>query len=343
VARLKRRANPCAATIVRRICARVAVVDAVDMELATYPDSPIVLDVLGTLDAAAIRARAFEYEPKAVEIFFFSASVGATFGVRLRDGSRRAIKVNVLFDDEAYFADLQRLQAELRERGYPAPAPVRRLGTVVVEEWLDEGAFRDGHEPEVGRAMAVELVRFVEHATATGIRPRRSFLRPAGSDALWPKPHNALFDFEATQAGAEWIDEIAAAARSVERAGREVVGHMDWAAKHVRFDDELRATAVYDWDSVTTECEAFVAGNAAASFTYTEELPYPVARWPAPGESEAFLAEYELARGAPFSAAERRAARAGCVYLIAYAARCHHALDSDTRELRLDEFAAAFL
>jgi len=313
------------------------------MHLATYPASPIVLEVLGTADPDAIRDRVLEFEPEAVEIFFFSVSVGATYGVLLRDGSRRAVKVNVLFEDPVYFADLQRLQSALRERGYPAPAPVRRSGAVVVEEWLDAGAFRDGHEPEVRQAMAVELARFVELSTATGIRPRRPFLRSAGSNSPWPKPHNALFDFEATRAGAEWIDEIAAAARSVEEAGPEVVGHMDWAVKHVRFDDELRATAVYDWDSVTSDCEAFVAGTAAAAFTYTEELPHPVPRWPALEESEAFLEEYERARGAPFAAPERRAARAACVYLVAYAARCHHAVGSDAGELRLNDFAAAFL
>jgi hypothetical protein len=34
---------------------------------------------------------------------------------------------------------------------------------------------------------------------------------------------------------------------------------------------------------------------------------------------------------------------AACVYLIAYAARCHHAVGSDARETRLEEFAAATL
>jgi hypothetical protein len=41
-------------------------------------------------------------------------------------------------------------------------------------------------------------------------------------------------------AGAEWIDGITAAARVVrdEPIGREVVGHGDWVANHVRFDGE---------------------------------------------------------------------------------------------------------
>ena len=305
----------------------------------TYPASPVVLDVLGTLDPAEIRAVARRYEPEAEEIFFFSASVGALYGVRRRDGSRVAIKVSTLFRDPSYFAEVQRLQSALRAAGFPAPAPVRREGTVTVDEWLDEGEFRDGHEPEVRRALATSLARFVELATATGIRPRREFLRPSG--ALWPKPHNVLFDFEATAAGAEWIDEIARAARSVPAAGREVVGHTDWAAKHVRFDAELRPTAVYDWDSVDTELETRLVGGAAGSFTYTEELAQPVVRWPSPDESAAFVADYEQARGEPFSAAERLTVDAACVYLLAYAARCHHAVGGDTRDQRLEDHAAA--
>jgi hypothetical protein len=316
-------------------------VDAIDTHLSTYPASPIVLDVLGTADADEIRARVHELEPEAEEVFFFGASVGATFGVRLRDGRRRAIKVNSLFTDESYFDDVQRLQRALRDRAFPAPRPVRRVGTATVDEWLDAGVFRDGHEPDVRRAMAATLVRFVEHATASGIRPRRDFLRPEGR--LWPKPHNALFDFEATADGAEWIDDIGRRA-SLPPVGREVVGHTDWAAKHLRFDDELRPTALYDWDSVQTQSEPVVAGTAAGAFTYTEELEQPVARWPTPDESLAFLEDYEAARGEPFSREERRAAQAACVYLIAYASRCHHAVGGDAAEtMRLEDFADTLL
>jgi hypothetical protein len=310
-------------------------VDAVDTWLRTYPSSPVVLDVLGTADPGEIRARAFELEPDGVEVFAFSVGVGALFGVRRRDGSRVAVKVNTRFPDPGYFADVHRVQAALVAQGFPAPRPIRATGTVTVDEWLDEGAFRDAHEPEVRRAMAETLVRFVELATATGVRPRRPFLRP--ERGVWPKPHNALFDFEATAAGAEWIDEVGRRAL-VPRVGREVVGHSDWASKHVRFDDHLRPTAVYDWD-LNTETEPVVAGTAAGSFVYTEELDEPVARWPLPEESLAFLDDYERARGSAFSREERRAAEAAAVYLIAYAARCHHAVGADPREVNLEAFA----
>lgn len=295
--------------------------------------------MLGTADPDEIRARAFELEPDAVEVFSFTASVGALFGVRRVDGSRVAVKVNTLFRDPAYFADVQRVQAALRHAGFPAPRPVRLVGTTTIDEWLDEGEFRDGHEPPVRRALAETFHRLLELATATGIRPRRAFLRPEG--ATWPKPHNALFDFEATRAGAEWIDEIGARA-VLPRVGREVVAHMDWAAKHVRFDARLRPTAVYDWD-LGSECEPVAAGTAAGSFVYTEELARQVPRWPTPDESLAFLEDYERARGAAFTGEERRLALASCVYLIAYAARCHHAVGGDPADMHLAHFADVLL
>jgi phosphotransferase family enzyme len=311
------------------------------MFLRRYPDNPVVKDVLGTLDAEEIRARVLELEHETAEIFRFEASVGALFGVRLRDGSRVAVKVHKLFADEAYLADVHALQTRLADAGFPAPRPLRRVGSATVDAWLDDGSFRDAHEPAVRRAMARELVRFHRLATATGLRPRRAFLRPEG--ALWPKPHNALFDFEATAAGAEWIDEIGAAARRVadRPIGAEVVGHTDWSAKHLRFDAQLRATALYDWDSVTTGREPELVGTAAGSFTYTEELDVDV--WPSAAESRAFLAEYEEARGTPFTGDEQAVAQAACVYLRAYAARCHHAFGGDARETGLVEVADSLL
>jgi hypothetical protein len=313
--------------------------DGVDTYLATYPDSPIVLDVLGTADGDEIRVRARELDPEAEEIFFFGASVGALFGIRRRDGTRVAMKVHKLFTDESYFDDVQRVQAALAPLG--APRPLGRRGLVTFEEWLDRGSFRNPHEPEVRRALATLLARFVDAATATGLRPRRSFLRPEG--ALWPKPHNVLFDFEATAAGAEWIDAIAHAARAVgdEGIGREVVGHADWAAKHVRFDGNLRSRAIYDWDSVTTDAEPSLVGTAAGSYLYIEEFGLP--GWPTPDEARAFVADYEAARGEPFTPDERCAAYAACVYLIAYAARCGHAFGGGGRDVGLETLAEALL
>lgn len=315
--------------------------DGIDRYFQRHPDSPIVLDVLDTLDDEKIRARVHELDPCVDEIFFFAVSVGAVFGLLRTDGTRVAMKIHKLFTDDVYFREVHRVQSDLAGAGFPAPRPLGRRGLVVWEEWIDEGTFRDAHEPEVRAAMAHELARFHVLATATGATPRRPFLRPA--DALWPKPHNVLFDFDATAAGAEWIDEIGRAARRVDVVGSEVVGHTDWSAKHLRFDDALRITALYDWDSVTTDFEPVLVGTAAGSFTYTEELGHPIDVWPAADESLSFIEEYERERGERFTGAEHRAALAACVYLRAYAARCHHAFAGDAHGTGLAAFAAALL
>jgi hypothetical protein len=314
--------------------------DVIAEHLAAYPDSPIVLDLLGTLDPDAIRRRVHDLDPEAEEIFFFRASVGALFGIRRRNGQRVAMKVHKLFSDPHYIGAVQQIQSGLVAAGFPSPRPLGHRDGVTWEEWRDDGEFRDAHDADVRTAMARLLARFHELATASAVRPRHEFLRPTG--ALWPKPHNALFDFDGTSAGAERIDEIAAAARRIADriVGREVVGHADWSAKHIRFDENLRATAVYDWDSVETDSETAMVGTAAASFTYTEELGDEVARWPSPAESLAFIDDYEQARGRPFTAAERRAALAADVYLIAYAARCYHAVGGDPAETGLETHAA---
>lgn len=311
--------------------------DAIERYLQRYPDSPVLRDVLGTTDAAAIRELAGELDAAMRGIFAFGASVGAVFGIIRDDGSRVAMKVNKRFADEAYFAIIQKLQARMREAGFPAPVPLGHRGAVVWEEWLANGAFRDAHVPDVRRAMARELARFHSVATATGLRPHRSFLMPTGM--LWPEPHNALFDFDATTEGAEWIDEIGSQARNVPVVGSIVVGHQDWASKHVRFSSKLELTALYDWDSVTTGHEASFVGSAAASFTFTHELDPPPPLWPTADEALAFIDDYESERGRPFTTEERATAVAACVYLRAYSARCSHAYNGDARELELPAFA----
>jgi hypothetical protein len=151
-----------------------------------------------------------------------------------------------------------------------------------------------------------------------------------------------LFDFDATAAGAEWINDIAREAKRLRDAsgGELVIGHGDWTVNHVRFAG-LRPTIVYDWDSLNTDYETIFVGNSAASFTYTDHLPVEV--WPTAREARAFLADYERERKRPFTPGERCAAGAAAVYSRAYSARCTHAVGKDARAMRLDEYADAFL
>ena len=305
-----------------------------------WPDAPIERSIFGTDDPQAIWGQVLELCPEAVGCFAFAVSVGALLGLRLRDGSRVALKVHVKHRAERLEA-VQRIQAHLFEGGFPCPRPLGVRGRATLEEWRDDGAYLDGHEPAVRRVVATqlaELVRRTDELDDPGMEP---YLPPPGGP-LWPTPHNVLFDFEATSPGAEWIDEIAAAAKPVRdtRVGRLVVGHGDWTVKHFRFEG-LRPTVIYDWDSLNADFETVFVGNAAASFTYTEHRR--VGLWPTVDEARAFLDEYENACDRPFTPEERVAAEAAAVYSRGYSTRCTHAVGKDTSRMGLRDYAEAFL
>jgi hypothetical protein len=306
-----------------------------------WPDARIERSIFGTDDPRAIWTQVLEACPDALDCFAFEVSVGALFGLRLRDGSRIALKVHVGRVETRYLEAVQRVQEHLAARGFPCPKPLGVRERVTLEEWRDEGVYRDAHEPEVRGVVAGQLAELFrvtdELQPPPGLEP---YVAPPDAP-LWPVPHNVLFDFEATAGGAEWIDEIAAAAKPVRdaRVGRLVIGHGDWTVKHFRFEG-LRPTVIYDWD-LNTDFETVFVGGSAATFTYTEHLPVSV--WPTLEEAAAFLEEYEQARTQPFAPEERAAARAAAVYSRAYSARCTHAVRKDATRMQLREYAEAFL
>jgi hypothetical protein len=297
--------------------------------------------IFGTDDWEEIWRQVREVCPEAEDCFTFEVSIGACFGLRLRDGSRIALKIHAQRFDLAYLAAVQRVQAHLIARGFPCPRPLGVRGRATLEEWVDAGEYRDAHDPAVRRVMAEYLARLVELATELhpleGMEPYRPADRP-----LWPVPHWPIFDFEATAAGAEWIDEIASRARAIQDANAErtVIGHGDWSVKHFRFAG-LKPTVIYDWDSLNADFEAIFVGSAARSFTYREEPDGEL--WPSLEETLAFLDEYEEARGEPLTAEEMRATHAAAVYSRAYSARCAHAVAGDPGRAQLEELAASLL
>ena len=159
--------------------------------------------------------------------------------------------------------------------------------------------------------MAEYLARLIGLATQLHPLPGMEPYRPADSP-LWPVPHWPMFDFEATAAGAEWIDDIAARAKAIcdANAERIAIGHGDWSVKHFRFDG-LRPTVIYDWDSLNADLEAVFVGGAARAFTYSGETMEP---WPSLAEILAFFDEYQEACGEPFIPQELCAAHAAAVY-----------------------------
>jgi hypothetical protein len=196
----------------------------------------------------------------------------------------------------------------------------------VAEELVDAGEVRDTHDPTCRRLMAEALAWHLDLARACG--------RPAAlgggwslytSDRLWPRElHSPALAFEATAAGAEWIDAIAAQAKPLASGGGPLVaGHHDWSGKHLRFARD-RLAVVYDWDSVGLGREAVIVGNAAMTFTANFDLP-GVRRAPDPDEARAFVDAYSAARATPLTRAEREQIAACATFIAAYTARCEHA------------------
>jgi hypothetical protein len=111
-------------------------------------------------------------------------------------------------------------------------------------------------------------------------------------------------------------------------AGVRVIGHCDWRQEHVRFlKDE--PVAAFDWDSLCCESEPALLGTVAHGFCADWSLPEQA---PTLKEADAFIRDYEAARGYPFSPQERILCAASFAYACAYTARCGHALGKDQRD-----------
>jgi hypothetical protein len=299
--------------------------------------------ILGTADPEEITAWLHvlcedHLRSRLKEIFFCELSVGAAFGLRLQDGRRIFLKAHKPDRSAQFLEAVRRVQGHLLKRGFPCPRPLAGpasfgLGLATAEEFVDEGEHVDAHEPVIRGRMAQALARTIGLAAEVQDVGALSLGWAWPKADLWPVPHNALFDFEATAEGAEWIDGIAAEAKRVMDGfhGRVVVGHADWSVKHFRFAGG-KITVVYDWDSLRLDKEAIIVGTAAATFPATWSLEV-ASRAPSPEELWSFLEEYEAARGHPLSSEERSATAAAAVYVMAYAARCEHAIDPEAEDL----------
>ena len=276
-------------------------------------------------------------------IEFCELSVAAVFGLRLRDERRVVVKVFRPDTDPALVDRLITVQRHLASQRFPCPTvlgPRRLFGTsnAIVMPLLDQGEYVDAAAPTVRAEWAALLHRQIESCKPFAKLPGFPSWRPS-LGRLWHDPHNALFDFERTQPGAEWIDAIAADARAALERQREppVLGHADWSAKHFRYAPRSprgqRITVVYDWDSLRYGTEVEIVAGAAVSFTVTWYVPGRGAL-PTVKDSLDFVSDYETARLRPFSTDERRALVAAAHYASAYTARCEHSLDHGGKDVR---------
>jgi hypothetical protein len=98
------------------------------------------------------------------------------------------------------------------------------------------------------------------------------------------------------------------------------VGHADWWSQNLRWVGQ-QLHVVYDWDSVTAQPEAILAGEAAYMFAKTDfELDGC-----APGANveatEQFLVAYENAREQPWTTDQRGLAWAAGLWIATFDAR----------------------
>ena len=322
-------------------------VDLIQTEIQTWESPFVELDCFGTANAEQIAEIVNEFcrahlGSRLRGYFFYRASVGSTHALLLEDDREVVIKVRPppetnpdLRLDKNSLEAICAVMTWLAERNYPCPrillgpTPLAR-GLATVEEFLDYGECGNGFEPTCRKVIASGFVELIERLRSFDgeVSSLKHFQR---GKSLYPQPHSKLFDFEKTAKGAEWIDAFARHARQAEaHEGEPVLGHGDWRVEHLRFQDD-RIVATYDWDSLAVRPETALLGLCAHGFTADWSLAN-VRRIPTATDIRAFAADYEAARGRPFSKRERQSLFAHCVYFIAYGARCAHSLEPDKGE-----------
>ncbi len=282
------------------------------------------------------------------EVLFRVTSVGVVVGARLDDGRRVVVKAHQPRETRTRLEAVQEIQSDLHRAGLPCPVPLTAPvalvnGHATAETLIDEGEFRNTHDPDCRRLIAQALAW---HLEITAARSTPDALIGGWSlfdgDRLWPaQAHSPTFDFEATGSGAEWLDALAARAKTrLAPTGQPIAGHSDWSGKHFRFASD-KITAIYDWDSLAVRTEAELVGVAAMTYTTRFDLPH-VSRVPTPAELAAFIDEYSTARKHPLNRTERNQIAAHALFLAAYTARCEHCgVDGYDAEADSTSFTAA--
>ena len=167
-----------------------------------------------------------------VRCVFAELSVGLVAGLELEDGRRVVAKLHGPRGGREQLESVVRIQDRLHGEGFPAPAvlagPLPLDGAhLMVEELVDRGEPGDPRDPAQRALWAATLHDLVDRLT--GFEDLPGLPREDLERDLWPRPHSALFDVEASVEGAAPIDRVAreAVATGFRHGGRRVVGHGD--------------------------------------------------------------------------------------------------------------------
>ncbi|MEM9653536.1 MAG: hypothetical protein AAGA65_15700 [Actinomycetota bacterium] len=313
------------------------VTDVVAAHLRAESDQPSVTSLIhGSLDAGEIAGQvagvlsAVGLSAPVTGCLFHEASVGSVTGVVLSDGQRLVVKAYQPSWRPDFLRGVLATQDRLYRAGVPCgrpiggPVPCGR-GSATIETFLADPGQPDVFGEAERSASADGLAQVITNAGLDERLAAHPLLRRAGG--LYPTPHSPLFDFEATAAGAEWIDDLARSAKAADAGSRgddepAVSAHTDWSARNVR----LRAggvRAVYDLDSLAAISLSTAVGKAAVTWRALGEVGEPVA--PGIDEIQAWIDRFPIA----LSTVQRRAAIGAALSVLCYTARCEHAIDPE--------------
>jgi Phosphotransferase enzyme family len=263
--------------------------------------------------------------PPADEIFR-SGYLSSVIGLRLTDGRKVVVKVRPSSPRIAACVEVQR---RLFQAGYPCPGPLTGAtpfgdDIATAEAYVPGGAELPSPD-QAAHAFAEAFARLIalaprpEEVPALDPAPSWAAWNHAGT-GLWPRPEDGEVDLNEV-AGPPWIDDAGRQARDRLRAGgsEAVIGHCDWLASNLRWSGDA-LLVVHDWDSMTADSEAVLAGFAAALYSTVSADELATV-----GDTERFLIAYSQARGREFPPGELERSWAAGVWTRAYDARYQHA------------------
>jgi hypothetical protein len=324
--------------------AKVAALVAAHIERWNTPS--VELGVFGTADPEMVAHYFDEFVHQALEAsvrdgLFYLSSAGSVLGVELVDGRRVVVKAYQSQWGRPFLTAVARVQRHLAGAGFPCPRPLAGPSHAGPTDPGPALAAVEAYVPDPGmrvlsgdKAMGISargLAEQIEQCRTLAEPDLQRHPLQRTADGLYPRPHNPLFDFSLRADEADWIDQLAAAAASARSRHQKsltlTIAHTDWSARNIRIDDH-QVLVAYDWDSLALVAEPVAAGQAAATWCSTGEADDPIA--PDPDEVHAYLDAYQAATNRHLAAEERHTAMASALWVLAYTARCEHAVEAVT-------------